>query len=355
MLASKDQDASQNDANVINPQDQPGDTVSSLSWIPNTQYRYLAASSWDSKIRLYELAVQGYQKGLGLKSTFNIDDPALCTGWSEDCKTLFAGSINTKIYAYDVTTGQSAVVGQHEHGVRDVYWLPGMNVLASLSYDKTIKFWDLKSPQSATSFNLGYKVYCSDFLFPVIAVGLSDEKMLIINLNNMQALQKTPLDYIDSPLGPTSQLTAIGFFTDGSGLGSASHDGRANLSQMSQDNNGRIKLNNIMTFKCHKVEQGTQTLYPVHGIGFHPKAKNFVYTAGGEGNIFFWDYQAKNKIVGFNYKNTPVTKTKMAPDGACLAYALGYDWAKGIEGYMSHKPKLCVHIMADNELMYSGK
>jgi len=82
------QDASQNDANVVNPQDQPGDTVSSLSWIPNTQYRYLAASSWDSKIRLYELAAQGNQKGLGLKSTFNIDDPALCTGWSEDCKTF---------------------------------------------------------------------------------------------------------------------------------------------------------------------------------------------------------------------------------------------------------------------------
>jgi len=105
----------------------------------------------------------------------------------------------------------------------------------------------------------------------------------------MQALQKTPLDYIDSPFGPTSQLTAIGIFADGSGIGSASHDGRANLSQMSQDNNGKIKLTNIMTFKCHKTGQNPQTpqtLHPVHGIGFHPKAKYFFYTAGGEGNIF---------------------------------------------------------------------
>ena len=111
-----------------------------------------------------------------------------------------------------------------------------------------------------------------------------------------------------------------------------------------------------MTFKCHKSDTSitNQSLYPVHGIGFHPSSKHFLYTAGGEGNLFFWDYSAKNKIVSFHYDGVPVNKTKMSPDGALLAYSLGYDWAKGIEGYMSYKPKICVHMMQESELVYKS-
>jgi len=133
-----------------------------------------------------------------------------------------------------------------------------------------------------------------------------------------------------------------------------SFDGRANLSNFQKDIGGKIKLNSIMTFKCHKTEN-PQTLYPVHGIGFHAKSKHFVYTAGGEGNIFFWDYLSKTKIKGFSYKAQPVTKVRMSPDGMLLAYGLGYDWSKGIEGIGSVKPRLCVHIMQESELQATGK
>jgi len=196
--------------------------------------------------------------------------------------------------------------------------------------------------------------------YPNIAMGLSDEKILVVNIPNIQQmLGKSSLDYIDSPLGNGSQLTAISFFSDGAGIGIASHDGRANLSKVEGDSMGRPKLTNIMTFKCHKVDQGAsnsqQMLYPVHAIGFHPKSKNFVFTAGGEGNICFWDYNAKNKITNLSFKGIPVTKARMSPDGALLLYSLGYDWAKGIEGYMSCKTKLCAHIMQESELVYSQK
>lgn len=43
-------------------------------------------------------------------------------------------------------------------------------------------------------------------------------------------------------------------------------------------------------------------LFPVHACGFHPNQKYFFYTAGGEGNLFFWDFDAKNKITGLNFK-----------------------------------------------------
>ena len=71
--------------------------------------------------------------------------------------------------------------------------------------------------------------------------------------------------------------------------------------------------------------------------------------------MFFWDYALKSKIKSFAYKSQPVCKVKMSPDGALLAYSLGYDWAKGIEGWKSYQTKLCVHMMQDNELQAAGK
>ena len=361
MLGSnmKDQDASLNDINVVNASDMPGDTISSLAWAPNVAHRIFACSSWDSKIRLYDTVIQNMQqKGLVQKAIFNVEDPCISMAWSDDMTKLFAGCINNTIKAFDPSTGQSIDIGKHDAAAKDMFWLQSANMLLTTSFDKTLRFWDLRQPNPAAGFQLNHKIYCADLSGSLLCLGLSDEKILVVNLPHIQnMLGKSNLDYIDSPLGQSSQLTCIGFFTDGSGIGTASHDGRANLSKLDADSNGKPKLGNIMTFKCHKVDTGTggnqQMLYPVHGIGFHPKAKNFVYTAGGEGNIFFWDYGAKNKITSFNYKGIPVTKVKMSPDGLLMAYALGYDWAKGIEGYMSCKPKLCVHIMQEQELAYT--
>ena len=217
-----------------------------------------------------------------------------------------------------------------------------------------MKLWDCRQQQPAGAFNLGYKVFTSDIYESMLVLGLSDERILMVDFNNLQALQKP--EYIESPLGQGSQLTCIAFYANGEGLGVGSFDGRANLSTFSKDNySGRVKLNNVMTFKCHKIEStnsNQQTLFPVHGIGFHPKSKYFVYTAGAEGNLYYWDYNAKSKIKTFQFKGTPVTKVKMSPDGLLMAYAIGYDWSKGLEGIGSFKPRICCHILQENELIY---
>jgi len=347
-------DTSISDINVDKNENQPQDTVSALVWSPNTQVRYLGAASWDSKVRLYEATASGMSKALVLKSTMTVEEPLLSLAWTSDLSKMFGACVNNSVKAIDVQSGQSINVGMHDAGVKDVYWLESLNLVCSLSFDKTMRIWDCRQSTPVQGFNLGHKVFASDLLFPFLFVGLSDEKVLLIDFNNLQALQKQQLDYIDSPLGQGSQLTSVSLFSDGGGVGMGSFDGRANLSQFQKEGmSGKIKLNSIMTFKCHKTEQ-PQVLYPVHSIGFHPKSKYFVYTAGGEGNVFFWDYNSKTKIKGFGFKSQPVTKVKMSPDGILLAYSLGYDWCKGIEGMGSYKTKVCCHIMQDSELQASG-
>jgi mRNA export factor len=49
--------------------------------------------------------------------------------------------------------------------------------------------------------------------------------------------------------------------------------------------------------------------------------------------MIFWDYDAKNKIRTFNFNNQPITTCKVSNDKSFLAYALGYDFSKGPEGY----------------------
>ena len=42
-------------------------------------------------------------------------------------------------------------------------------------------------------------------------------------------------------------------------------------------------------------------MFPVNTVGFNPRNDKFLYTAGSDGNMYFWDYQAKNKTKSFNF------------------------------------------------------
>ena len=90
-------------------------------------------------------------------------------------------------------------------------------------------------------------------------------------------------------------------------------------------------------------------LYPVHGIKFNPVSKCFVSTAGGDGCVYFWDFVRKNKISTFKFGSQPVTASELCPEGKFFAFGLGYDWAKGIEGIGSVKPKVCVYQMQQKD------
>ncbi len=69
-----------------------------------------------------------------------------------------------------------------------------------------------------------------------------------------------------------------------------------------------------MTFKCHKTDEQnkSQILYPVNGVGFNIRSKKYLYTVGAEGNMYFWDYEMKNKIKSFHYQGQTVCSAKMS-------------------------------------------
>ena len=354
MLGSAPKDASQNDINVGNQNDLPTDTVSSISWIPSNNARLFATASWDSKVRIYDPQADNYSAKLVLKGGFEVDDPILSLDWCiDDTGKIFGGSINGTVKALDVQSGKSVNVGQHENSVKDVYWIPKANLALSLSFDKTMKFWDCRQQQPAAGVDLGAKVFCSDFLFPYIGIGLADERIMFLDLNNLQNLQGKPDSY-ESPLGKGSQVTALSFWTDLGGIGVGTHDGRINVSKFVQEK-GSMKLHPQITFKAKKYPDNTpqskQIVYPVHDVLFHSANKGFISTSGGDGSATYWDFVKKDRIIQYDYAGCPVTRAKFSPDGLMMAYALGYDWSLGIQGYMSCNTRVCVHVMKESDMV----
>ena len=336
------------DITLANVADEPTDTVSSIAWSPIPTEKVFACSSWNSQIRVFDVSTTN--SSLTLRTKLTTEHPCLSVCWENDMTTLFAGSIDGSIKALDMNTTQSIDLGHHE-GVKDMYWITAARMLCSLGFDKKMRLWDLRQKKAAAELELGLKVFCSDMIFPMLAVGLSSEKVLLINLPNIQKMMSSrSLEYIDSPLGAESQLTSMALSYHGKTITMGAHEGRVNISNIVDRPDTRQKLESMITFKCSKIDYGQRnhTLYPTHGVGFHPASKSFIYTAS-ESTLTFWDYVYKDKLRDLKYDQT-ITRSKLSPDGSMLAFGLGYDWSKGISGDMSYNNSIRVHPMEKERL-----
>ena len=54
------------------------------------------------------------------------------------------------------------------------------------SWDKTLRYWDLRSPSPAVAVNLPERVYCADAKNQLAVVGTADRQIYIYSLNNPQ-------------------------------------------------------------------------------------------------------------------------------------------------------------------------
>ena len=358
------QDDSLTDLGIDNQANWPSDTISSLQWFPNPQMKILAASSWDGKIHLYEVVTTGYQKYLSQKTVYTSqNEPILSIAWKKDASMLFAGCGDNTVKVFDVNTGKSMVLGSHDGPVNSVYWIEQMNLVMSVSYNSQVKFWQLGNQNAVGQLSTDYRIFASDLNFPYVFLGMNNDQLSIFDLGMMANFPagKIPGNFT-TPL--QSQTNCLSLFPKNNGFGVGSIDGRANLSTMEKVNtsfgggpsSGQLfKNNSKMTFKCHKFEESStvNVLLPVHSIGFHPESPCFVYTAGGDGMINFWDHEAKNKIKTLSFKGAPVNRVRISDDGLLMAYSLGYDWQKGIWGMDPQmKPRVFVHVMMANELKY---
>ena len=113
-------------------------------------------------------------------------------------------------------------VAVHDQPIRCVQMIQaqGNNMLVTGSWDKTVKYWDLRQSQPAATINCSERVYALDIKEQLLVVGTADRFVHIVNLNKPTDIYKS----IQSPL--KWQTRVVSCFTDATGFAIGSIEGR---------------------------------------------------------------------------------------------------------------------------------
>jgi len=309
----------------------PGDSISALAWSPAGNI--IAAASWDKSVRIWEVSPQGVQA----RMAYNHEGPALCCGFSKDGQRIVSGGCDNKVKMKTLATQQEQQIGQHDAAVKEVFFLDEMNMVISGSWDKTLRFWDMRQPTPAASLQLPERVFSMDVKFPLCVVGLAERQLYVYNL---QQIQQNPQPYKQGQTALKMQTRCVAAFPDKSGYAVGSIEGRCSIAHVED-------VSKNFAFKCHRT---TDEIFAVNTIDFHPTMGTFA-TGGGDGTFVFWDKENRQRLKQFNSCNYPVTSGKFNAAGDLYAYAVSYDWSKGHEGNFQGMPRaILVHRVQEAEV-----
>lgn len=319
----------------------PSDTVSCLSWSPVADF--LAVSSWDNSVRIYEInPVDG--NGIG-RAMYSHEAPALSCCWWADGSKVISGGADNAVRAFDLATGQSTQIGSHDQPVSGVVAVDvGVPMVASVSWDRTLKYWDMQKPEPVAVVQLPERAYSVASKRKLLVVACANLEVVLINLENPSTIFKT----MPSPLKRDSEVVCCQ--ADGTGFALGGVEGRCGIQYI----NPPTSSSNF-SFKCHRVSQGTTSrpvddVYAVLGVDFHP-TQNTLVTAGSDGTFHVWDKDNRHRLAFSKNFGEPVTAIAFNTQGTLFAYATGYDWSKGYQGNNPSKlPTVCVHKINEWEI-----
>ncbi|KAL5239101.1 hypothetical protein ACI65C_006511 [Semiaphis heraclei] len=337
MLTMADRTNPNNDFEIALP---PDDTVSAMEFSPATsQKTFLIAGSWDKTVRCWEVQEIGQAIPNSMQS---MTMPILDVCWSGDGTKVFIASCNKLVKCWDIVTNQMTQVAAHDAPVRTCHWFESTSYTCIMtgSWDKTLKFWDLRSERPITTINLPERVYCADVEYPFAVVGTESNDVITYRLDGTPSM----LDRITSPLKYQNRCVAI--FKDkttqvcilGFGLGNIG-GGTAIFSNFNPQ-----KRKDVFSLNCHcrnilKIPH-TRNVYAVNDIKFHPVHDTFA-TVGSNSTFAFWDKKSRKMLKISEVLDQSITKCCFNSDGQIFAYSSGYDWSKGPEYYdPNEKPRL---------------
>ncbi|KAK3375384.1 WD40-repeat-containing domain protein [Podospora didyma] len=322
------------------------DTISSIRFSPVTNH--MATASWDGNVYVYDAFSATSIQGV---ASIEIQQPVFDCDFSKDGAMIAAVGADKKVHVYDIASGQKKAFEGHEKPVRQVRYVnipsAGAPIIATGSWDKTVRYWDLRQPQAIAKIDCGERVYAIDTSSALLVIALADMQVKLVNLNGnpteVSATIKSPLSH---------QIRSVSASPDGTRWGLGSIEGRAGVRSL-HDHDKAINL----TWRCHREGPTTTTgrnkevkIYSVEQVLFHPTNNNIMATAGSDGSFAFWDVKAHSRVKQFPKVGGPVTAIAFNRDASAFAYAVGYDWSKGYAHNDATYPrKLMLHPVAADE------
>ncbi|KUI52483.1 Nucleoporin GLE2 [Cytospora mali] len=319
----------------------PTDGITDITFNQNisAQTDFLAVTSWDKKVRIYEVTPQGQAQP---RHAYDHDGPVFSVDWFKDGTKIVSASADKTAKLCDLATQQTVQVAAHDAPIRTVrcFEANGTPMIATGSWDKTVKYWDCRQSTPAATLQCQERVYTMDIRDNLLVVGTADRYINVVNLAQPDKFYKT----LQSPL--KWQTRVVSCFTDAAGFAIGSIEGRCAIQYVEEKD-----ANSNFSFKCHRdPPQGNVTnVYAVNDISFHPVHGTFS-TAGSDGTFHFWDKDAKHRLKGYPNVGGSITATNFNRNGNIFAYAISYDWSKGYQANTQQQPvKIMLHPIQQDE------
>ncbi|GJJ08117.1 hypothetical protein Clacol_002325 [Clathrus columnatus] len=340
-LNQQSQQQQPSDAELVEP---PSDSISCLAFSPVADF--LAVGSWDCSVRIYEVAPNGQSQG---KAMYNHEGPVFDVCWTKDGLKVISVGGDKLARAFDLATGQSSQVGVHDAPIKSCRWVDaaGSGYLVTGSWDKTIKYWNLQSPNPIATVSLPERCYSMDVIYPLLVVATAERHIVIIDLNNPQTISKV----INSPL--KWQTRCVACFPSGNGFAIGSIEGRVAIHYVDEK-----ETSSNFSFRCHRREDTATKkteIYAVNIILFHKVFGTFI-TAGSDGGMHTWDKDLRSLVKTLERSPGPITGCGFNHNGTILAYAVSYDWSKGHAGMVPGAPnKILLHLVKEDDVSKKRK
>ena len=163
-----------------------------------------------------------------------------------------------------------------------------IGLVASGSWDKTIKLWDHRASTTLTqTVPQPDRVYSMDVAANRLVVAHANNSVHVFDTRNMAVPEHTSVSQLKA------QTRCVRCFADGVGYAISSVDGRVAIEYLPAAD-GTVKK--PFAFKCHRRKVAdVDHVYPVNALAFHPVFGTFA-TGGCDGYVCTWDPVNKRRI-----------------------------------------------------------
>jgi mRNA export factor len=91
-----------------------------------------------------------------------------------------AGGCDKQVSMWSLATNQKQVVGKHDAPVVFAHHVKEMsNMLITGSWDKTVRYWDLRQPNPVHTQQMPERVYALDVQYPLMVAGMAGRKIQV--------------------------------------------------------------------------------------------------------------------------------------------------------------------------------
>eukprot|EP00727_Mastigamoeba_balamuthi_P002483 m51a1_g12231 putative mitotic checkpoint protein BUB3 (333) ;mRNA; r:78625-79997 len=315
---------------LLNP---PSDGVSALNFCPGSP-ELLVASSWDTGVRVYDVAANK------LLAHFVNRAAVLDCCWAGGSARVASAGLDHGVKLYDVATSSETLLGSHAEAARRVVYTPE-NVLVSGGWDSELKWWDPRDNHCAGTSKLPAKVFSMSCCAGRVVAATSDRRVIVYDVRKTSE----PEQNRESSL--KFQTRVIACYPDSTGFAIGSIEGRIAMEYF--DMAPEVQAQKY-AFKCHRIQspEGCDIVHPVNAIAFHPGYGTFA-SGGCDGHVFTWDGRNKKRLCQTRQYPSSIASLAFNDSGALLAVASSYTWEEG-EKPNAPRDQIFVRPVADLEI-----